>query len=241
MSLKHKVRRWFWRIGLGLSMLNRAQRGAFPPYEPQLTKMISHLFDGDEDVSIVLIGANDGVSFDWLYDYLLARKHRICGVAVEPIGDYFRELKENFRVFDRVKLVQAAVGTKSGQVEMYKINREAHDTYPSWKGVASLCPKHHLKTKAPSNMVESESVRMLTAHQLLTEANICRVDYLQIDAEGYDAIILSAWPFAAVKPRLIRFEHLGISSRAIKVTCDKLNEEGYKNFVDGNDIIAVLQ
>lgn len=238
--IRHLLRSLLWRTGFRVQLLKQAQKAAFPPHEPRLRHLLSYVYDTSDDFTIVIIGANDGVSFDWLYSYLRERNEHVRGIAVEPIAEYYDELCKNFSELPGIDLVHAAVTEVEGEQTMYKVKREAFQEYPSWKGVASLDPRHHMKTQAPASMIEKEVVKGITVPHLLESAGLGKVDYLQVDAEGYDGKILAMWPFALVPVRLIRFEHLGMTRRELNQTCDRLSAIGYRFFVDGNDIIGML-
>ncbi len=53
-----------------------------------LEEILNNNFPVKAPFSFIQIGANDGVSFDSLYDMVLQRKSK--GVVVEPLSDYFQ-------------------------------------------------------------------------------------------------------------------------------------------------------
>jgi hypothetical protein len=50
------------------------------------------------------------------------------------------------------------------------------------------------------------TLNTITLHDLLLKHNITYIDYLQIDAEGMDFVVLSQIPFHKLTPRVIQYE-----------------------------------
>lgn len=144
-------------------------------------------------------------SFDFLYDYVT--KHRLRGLAVEPLPHLFKELTANYRNYPSVVPVNAALHRTEKQMSMYRISPDAHEL-PHWvKGIASMDPDHHKLYNVPSQHVISETVRCISWNALIEEHLITRIDYLQLDTEGYDYEILEMLDLKALRPAVIKFEH----------------------------------
>lgn len=65
-------------------------------------------FPEDSSFSFVQVGANDGISFDFLYSFVTKRKAAV-GIAIEPVREYFEELKSNYSDCKMVRVVNKAV------------------------------------------------------------------------------------------------------------------------------------
>jgi FkbM family methyltransferase len=188
------------------------------------------------------IGANDGVSFDWLYEFVTA--NRVKGVVVEPLRDYFAELRHNYRDHPQVVPVNVAIHRTAREVDIYRVDPKAKGL-PSWtKGIASLDPHHHQKSGTASENIVVERVPCITMEELFAQQAITHVDYLQIDTEGYDAEILDMIDYRVIKPSIMKFEHqmgAGTMSRETFRKCfDALYRAGYYVIMDEYDAVAYL-
>ena len=77
--------------------------------------------------------------------------------------------------------------------------------------------------------VQTESVRVLTFASLFEEYGIDpkSIDFLQIDAEGFDAEVLCQFDLALLRPPIVRFEHQVLSSRDFELAISSLIGYGY--------------
>lgn len=194
------------------------------------------------DFFFLQIGANDGVSFDWLYQFVTAK--RLRGIVVEPVSDYFQELCVNYASQPQVLPVNVAIHRTAREIEIFRVDPKAKEL-PAWtKGIASLDPTHHLRSGTGSEYIVTEKVQCLTLAELLSHYKVTKIDYLQIDTEGYDAEILSMIDLEKIKPHIIRFEHeigAGTMTReALQKSVDTLIQAGYYIFMTRYDAIAYL-
>jgi hypothetical protein len=114
---------------------------------------------------------------------------------------------------------------------------------PIWaKGIASFDPEHHRRAGIPSTQIVRESVKCVSWDELLDQHRVERIDYLQIDAEGYDYEILAMVRHGRIRPQIIKFEHnlgSGIGAKREFETCiSQFVELNYKVVVGGQDAIA---
>jgi FkbM family methyltransferase len=192
----------------------------------------------------VQIGANDGVSFDWISSFI--REHRLRGVAVEPLPDVFAELCRNYRDYPDVTLVNVAIHRSLREVTLYRVHPDKTAGLPDWaKTIASLDPQHHLKSAMPSEVIVAETVPAIPLEELLDGHGITRIDLLQIDVEGYDYEIIRMIDFDRIRPALIRFEHnvrSNVMSRQQLRDCvSYLMDAGYYILMDTMDAVAYLR
>jgi FkbM family methyltransferase len=188
------------------------------------------------------IGANDGVSFDWLHEFVTS--NRVRGVVVEPLSDFFAELCRNYRDHPQVVPVNVAIHRTAREVDIYRVDPKAKGL-PSWtKGIASVNPDHHRKSGTGRENIIVERVRCITMQELFEQQAITHIDYLQIDTEGYDSEILGMIDFRVFKPSIIKFEHqmgAGIMSPETFRKCfDSLYGAGYYLMMDEYDAVAYL-
>jgi FkbM family methyltransferase len=189
----------------------------------------------------VQIGANDGVNFDWVYQFVTT--HRLRGVVVEPLPDLFRELCANYRAHPQVVPVNVAIHRTAREIDLYRVDMAKAAGLPEWvKAIASVDPDHHRKSGTPSEVIRAERVRCVTFAELLDQQRIDRIDFLQIDIEGYDHEIIRMIDFTRLRPAIIRFEH-NLSKRVMRredfLDCMRLLvDAGYYILMDPMDAVA---
>jgi FkbM family methyltransferase len=195
------------------------------------------------DFFFVQIGANDGVSFDWLYKFVT--ENRLQGLVVEPLKDFFALLCENYKAYPSVIPVNCASHRTEREVDVYRVDPSKAESLPDWtKGIASVDPSHHLRTGTDSEYMITERVNCITLDELFKLHSITHVDYLQIDVEGYDSEIIEMIDFNRIKPSIIRFEHQlesgHMSQESFRSCFELLNNAGYYLLMDRYDAVAYL-
>lgn len=158
-----------------------------------------------ENFFFIQIGACDGVSFDALYDFVLAK--RLRGIAIEPLPDLFQELKQNYAGCPSVLPLNVGIHRTAKEMTMYRILSSTNGLPDYVKGMASMDPDHHKLYGIPTEHVRTEVVRCISWDTLLAEQQIRRIDLLQLDTEGYDYEILDMLNFERLRPAVIKFEH----------------------------------
>lgn len=194
----------------------------------------------EKPFSFVQVGANDGVSFDFLYDFVIKRKSR--GVVIEPIPDYFKELVSNYNYNSEIIKCNLAVHPTMQEINMYKIKAAATQKYPDWvRGIASLDPNHHLKTGIDSADISTEIVKASNFETILASIpwENFEIQYLQIDTEGFDFEVLKMVDLYKWKPLLVKFESVNLSAASKKGAVHLLKNFGYYIFDEAGDSIGV--
>ena len=126
------------------------------------------------------IGANDGVRFDGLYEFVTT--HNCRGIVVEPLGIYYQKLKENYAVYPDIHSIKIAVHATELQSTMYHVDPEKLGRLPGWsQGIGSLDPNHHKKTDILADCIVTEEVECLHLMELFQIYKISELDLLQID------------------------------------------------------------
>ncbi len=196
-------------------------------------------FEINSDFSFIQIGANDGISFDFLYDFVTKRNS--SGIVVEPIEQYFKELVNNYSKFSNILPINKAVHPLRKQVVVYKINENEKNNYPDWvKGIASLDSNHHKKTNIKTEHIVEEIVTADTLMNIIdTNYQSNKVDYFQIDTEGFDYEILKMLNFNKLKPEIIKYESVNLSIDKKKNSELLLKQQGYYTFNESGDTIGV--
>jgi FkbM family methyltransferase len=189
----------------------------------------------------VQVGANDGKSFDYLYDFVTGRSS--VGLVMEPVEQYFKELKSNYNDFPNIKCINVAVHDTLSEVGIFKINPEFEHLYPDWvRGSASFNSSHltNCLAKVDFEHLTEETVQAKNINKILEESFLPgSVDYLQIDTEGYDYKVLRQIDFSIFKPSIIRFEFVNLTDEEKDKSNKLLKIYNYYLFDEGNDKIAI--
>lgn len=192
------------------------------------------------DFFFVQIGANDGISFDPIYN--LVTKEKVRGIAIEPMPDIFVQLKKNYEKNPQVKLLNIAIHKDQNQMKLYRVDPQKKG-YPNWtKGTPSFNKSHHNLSNIPDCDIVEEIVKCISFDELIDKYSIKKIDLLQIDTEGYDSEIIKMIDFTKINPTIISFEHgmrQGIMNMAQFVECQNLLfQNNYNIIILDNDAIA---
>ena len=105
----------------------------------------------------------------------------------------------------------AALGEATGKAVFHHTRRRADNSNAAY-GVRRIAYGAGLRTQFGSYRRSFGSkgsritVNTITLHDLLLKHNITYIDYLQIDAESMDFVVLSQIPFHKLTPRVIQYE-----------------------------------
>jgi len=195
------------------------------------------------DLFFIQIGANDGKSFDPIYEFVKSNHQKVRGIVVEPLKDYFEELKVNYKKCPNVIPVNVAIHNTEKMMPLYRVDPKKLNDLPDWyKGTVSFNLDHFKLSSTPMDIIIKEVVECIPLDKLLEEYQVSKMDLLLIDAEGYDSEIITNIDFNLFKPMIIHFEHglsAGVMSkeRFFKVM-DTLHNNGYELWIDFNDATA---
>lgn len=181
----------------------------------------------NEFSKIIVIGANDGVSFDDLLDDIHPQKTE--GVFLEPSKRYFKRLTENLEKFPKLKVLNIAISGVESKFSLFQLNEKGLKKMPDWgKGIGSFSKDHLLKfDKVTEFDLEEETVDGKPFSWLVKEFNLNSVDYLQIDTEGFDAEIIKMIDFDNFSTKILKFEIANLLEREIFEVKNILGEKGY--------------
>ncbi|HBK83734.1 MAG TPA: FkbM family methyltransferase [Flavobacterium sp.] len=222
-----------------LKIINTIGKGL--TYKKQILsikRVLTINFKENSNFNFIQIGANDGISFDFLYEFV--SKRNSSGIVVEPIRAYYNELVNNYSKFSEIIPINKAVHPTEKQVTIYKIDENKYNLYPDWvKGIASLDPDHHKKLQIKSEDIVQETV---VAEALMDIINTyykkSKVDFFQIDTEGFDYEILKMIAFNQIKPSIIKYESVNLSKTEQIEAVTLLKGQGYYIIHEGGDTIG---
>ena len=189
-------------------------------------------------LNFLQIGAMDGVKHDDLYLHII--NNDWSGVLVEPLPDMFERLMNNYAHQPNTKLrfENSAISHTDGATEIYRIPLEKIQSgvVPDWaEGCTTLLPDNHLDDLRP-HMVP-ETVRTITIETLLEKYNM-QFDFVQVDTEGFDYEIFLQLKEKGLTADLYKIEIAHITQSKSVWMKWILEQQGYKTFVDGYDLIA---
>lgn len=196
------------------------------------------------DFFFIQIGANDGVSFDPIYESVKA--YELKGILIEPVPEYFNKLKLTYSNIEGLRFLNFAIAD-SEDIELLKIFK-ANSSFTDWrKGLASTNKENLIINGGLEEKdIEVVDIKSITLSKLLDQYEVANLDLLVIDTEGYDYKILSSFPWEKFVPKIIHFEHnffatkSGMSKSEILMLFDKFLSLGYKISMDSTDCTVYL-
>ena len=209
-------------------------RRAYCVFRPGIRFQTEAAFKDYQDIFVLKIGANDGITSDPLATLLLTDS-RYRGLLVEPIPTYAAMLRANYGTCSRFAIEQAAVAASSGTVNMYYVDENAlkgiGNGNMDWlRSIASLDRRHVIKHLSPEmySAVREAPVECLTVNALLSRNNIQKIDLLHIDCEGFDYVILRQFDFTTLRPRIVLFEQKHLTAQDRQAAKIMMKSAGYK-------------
>jgi FkbM family methyltransferase len=204
-----------------------------------LEYVIAHLMLASPSVFFVQIGANDGISNDPLYKFVV--RFGWEGILLEPVPEAFELLKSTYRGHPKLRLLDAAISEQDGSRTIYTMRmdgaafRKGHQ-FSSFRKESLLAQTRWVPDIA--ERIEEREVRCISFDTLLKEANGREVDILQIDTEGYDFAVLKMIDFSRLRPPIICYEHVLMSKAEQEESARLLCGHGYRLTRDNLDTIA---
>lgn len=170
--------------------------------------------------TFVEIGSCD---FDTL-NYLSDRGWK--GVIVEPIKKYLNNIEQK----PHVHYLNYAIDLDRGVRIMRTAPDSLVETDREYAGMSSFINMNEL-------LSEEQLVNTITFDDLIDLCNITQIDYLKIDAEGYDWVLISNFPYDKIKPKFIQVESEHLNGKEMG---EFLANRGYHINCDTTDLYALL-
>jgi FkbM family methyltransferase len=219
--------------------IHRTDRVAF------FESLIETFLKKNNDMFIIQIGANDGKMDDPIYEFVTNNPKHVSGILIEPVKDYFEELKTNYKKYPNFTLLNLAIHHSMKEMTIYRADPIKIEQYglPKWtKGIASFNKDHYKLSGTPNDVFIKEKVPCISLNDLLKKHQVEKIDLLQIDTEGYDSEIILNLDFQVIKPKIIHFEHglsTGIMSKEeFSTVIEVLHNNGYELWMDLYDVTA---
>lgn len=157
---------------------------------------------------------------------------------IEPNPKAFSRLCEAYSAFTSATFIEAAVTNTNGFITLFVDNhmKEGHEGSQH----ASLIPEHLDKMGHHRDKVSTIYVKSITFDSIVDLYDLKSIDYLQIDAEGYDAKIVYGIDFNKINIAKLEFEHCHIHPDTLKEVVKKLIDANFiLNWKNKEDICYV--
>lgn len=162
----------------------------------------------------------------------------LCGLSIDPLKIYLDRLPDK----SNNEKINAAISNFDGKCEVFYIHPSDIEKYdlPGWiRGCNSVIQPHRsvidvLKERGLEEIYKKESVEVLKWDTLIRSRKITSVDYLKIDTEGHDCVIINDIINSEcnVYPKEIYFEaNILTPTETIEKTLENL-------FIKGYDVIS---
>ncbi|MBT7994856.1 MAG: FkbM family methyltransferase, partial [Bacteroidetes bacterium] len=176
------------------------------------------------------------------------------GILIEPQPKPFKILSYIYRK-KNVKLLNVAIDNKSKSRRLYKIavsnSRWASglSSFDEVKIKGLINSKRVIRKSKnegvkmplnPETFVAFDEVKCVSFDDLIAKNTIKKIDLLQIDTEGYDFELLKQFPFETLKPNVIIFENIHLSTEDCKNAESLLEKQAYQLKDFGSDTLAKL-
>jgi FkbM family methyltransferase len=153
------------------------------------------------------------------------------GIIVEPIKRYLDSLER----YEHVSYLNAAVDVAPGVRNMNVYKKEVVDKDHDFAGMSSFDEYVIPQNKHLVDKVETVTV---TYQDVLNSASIPKVDFLKIDTEGHDRVILEQVIYEGPhRPNLIKVEHCHVKQAFDMASF--LEEREYLVFFETRDLYAL--
>jgi hypothetical protein len=167
------------------------------------------------------------------FDTLLESRQGEIGISIEPLKFYLDNLPDK----DNVIKLNCAISDKNDVVDVYWIDPIDIENYnlPGWlRGCNSIVDPHpsaikELKDRNIEHIYKKTQCKSLTWESIVDIYDIKYVNYLKIDTEGHDYIIINnILNSNSVLPKKILFENNILTTELnTKQTLENLKSFGY--------------
>ena len=190
----------------------------------------------------VVIGAMDGILFDNVFNVI---KENDYVLFVEPIPYYYEQLKLNAkRLGAEVDFDNVAISDKHEVVQMAFLDIAEINNYAyHYRGCSSVVqdsiPINTYLQELNNELLVKIDVQAITFDQLCAKWGIEKIDYLQIDCEGYDQRIVDNIDLDKYGIKSIKFETHYLKDGFIEYFSEKWPQYRY-TFTEGDIIFELL-
>ncbi len=182
------------------------------------------------DFTVVQVGANDGVHSDPVRPFI--EQYGWRGVLVEPVPDHYRRLQQTYAGHEHISLVNSAISDQEGVKTMYAALDLPGGRDNPLRGKDSFnyetVAKHDLQVSDVDAYIEPIDVPTMRLETLLEQQGVEDIDYLAVDTEGHDGVVLSQLDMERYRPKFILFEHCHLGPEEDGRVSSGLERSGYQ-------------
>ena len=174
-------------------------------------------------------------------------------ILIEPVPFLYNLLKHNYMhkiENNKIKFLNIAVSNTDGNIELIAPSpNNDFNSYPFFLNqMVSYTDKYikyyNFSQRFPDFKFEKINVCCKRFNTIIIENNIKSIDYLIIDTEGHDFIILMDIDFNLIKPNKITFENCYIDDNGSKINynilLNRLYSVGYTLLSETNEDTTVI-
>ncbi len=203
-----------------------------------IKSLLANLFEKNLIASVIQIGANDGKSFDDLSHFI--KKFDTYSILVEPIPEFFNELKINYSKFRNVKLLNAAITDDDEKKFLYSVKKEFRNIYGGHaKAISSFSINHLLKHGIKKKHIEQLNINSFSIKSLFEKYSLTNIDLFYVDAEGHDGEIILSLLDNSIECKIIIFEYVHIENNLLIKVVEKLKFKNYSFFPVNENLVCM--
>lgn len=170
---------------------------------------------------------------------------QVEGIFIEPVKYYFDRLPD-------CNKINCAISNYEGDIDIYYVTDEEIKRYdlPNWVRGCNSVNKFHQSVVSllfqngidPNLVIRKDTVPVRRIKSIIEEHNVTAIDFLKIDTEGHDCIILQDFiDTVDILPTKIQFEANILSIwDDVSALVQRLKSMGYGIQITNTDIIATL-
>ena len=246
MNFKSKVKAFYKDIIFRMSANNNLvflafYRFFYRPAKGSLDEFTDHFSKSRNRVKVVQIGANDGINNDPIHKFI--KRYKWQGVLLEPQKFVFdKYLQPLYRKTKGIVTLNAALDVADGFKPIYKISisnsRWATGLTSFNRSVleeavrSGYVEKQALKEGCPlpensEDFIAEEEVECICTDSLVKKYGLTKIDWLQIDTEGFDFEIIKMFNISVTKPTVIVYENQHFQAILQNECINYLKQNGY--------------
>lgn len=198
--------------------------------------ILESLFSNQKINQLIQIGANDGKRFDTINKFI--KKYSPFCVLVEPIKEYFDQLKYNYKNQKNIIFENLAISVNNEINHLFKVKDSKINLYDEHvKGITSFDENHLKKHGVKNNHIEMYKVDSISITDLINK-HCKNLDLILIDAEGYDAAIIIDLLKKSNQQPIIIFEYIHIKHDIFKSLINLLESNQYSYYSIKENVIC---
>jgi FkbM family methyltransferase len=216
-------------------------RATYKPKQGTVSALLDKFSRLHSPVTFIQVGANDGFYHDPLHKFI--RMYGWQGVMLEPQPAVYKNyLSKLHSKTPGVHAINAALSDRDGEQTMYRIafsdlrwatgltsfRKDALEKAIDSGHVGRLAARYGEKLPATrEEYIGEEKITSISADTLIKKYDLKKIDWVQIDAEGFDYEIIKLLKINETNPRVIVYEKSHLSKEDQAACIAWLESNGY--------------